>query len=101
MREVHVGGIQQVGRFEFTRLSQLSTRARLLAVNEERISSSLTRPANWKIPSHYFIAQRAKHATTAAAQRDCPISNVIRQMARKACGLPRDKQRKAQFRIFG
>ena len=73
---------------------------RLLAMNEERVSNSLTRPASWKIPSHYFIAQRAKHTTTTGAQKDCPISSVIRQMARTACGLPRDNQRKAQFRIF-
>ena len=58
---------------------------RLLAMNEERISSSLTRPASWKIPSHYFIAQRAKHTTAAAAQKDCPISNVIRQMGQSFC----------------
>jgi len=73
---------------------------RLLALNEERISNTLTRPANWKIPSHYFIAQRAKHSSTVAAQKSCPISNVIRQMARAACGLPRDNQRKTQFRMF-
>lgn len=74
---------------------------RHLAVNEERVSSSLTRPASWKIPSHYFIAQRAKYTTAAGTQEDCPISSVIRQMARTACGLPRDNQRKSQFRIFG
>jgi pilus assembly protein CpaE len=74
---------------------------RLLSGDEESISSALTRPPNWKIPSHYFIAQRAKHITSTGAQRDCPISSVIRQMARTACGLPRDNQKKSQFRIFG
>jgi len=70
-------------------------------VDEESISSSLTRPAKWKIPSHYFIAQRAKHTTSTESQKDCPISSVIREMARTACGLPRDNQKKTQFRIFG
>ncbi len=74
---------------------------RLLAMNDEHVSNSLMRPANWRIPSHYFIAQRAKHTTSAGVQKDCPISSVIRQMARTACGLPRDNQRKSQFRIFG
>jgi pilus assembly protein CpaE len=74
---------------------------RLPAMNEERVSSSLARPVKWKIPSHYFIAQRARYTSTGAAPKDCPISSVIRQMARTACGLPGDNQKKAQFRIFG
>lgn len=74
---------------------------RLLAVDEDRVSSSLSRPAKWKIPSHYFIAQRAKHATSTGTQKDCPISSVIRQMARTACGLPPENVKTSRLRIFG
>jgi pilus assembly protein CpaE len=74
---------------------------RLLAVDEDRVSSSLTRPAKWKIPSHYFIAQRAKHTTLTGAQKDCPISSVIRQMARTACGLPPENMKTSRLKIFG
>jgi pilus assembly protein CpaE len=73
---------------------------RSLGIDEENITKALTRPVNWKIPSDYLAARRAQNTATPLAMEDSPISQVIRQMARTACGLPGTPDKKKKFGLF-
>lgn len=73
---------------------------RSLGIDEENITKALTRPVNWKIPSDYIAARRAQNTATPLAMEDSPISQVIRQMARTACGLPATADKKKKFGLF-
>ncbi|MGC1298843.1 MAG: AAA family ATPase [Alloacidobacterium sp.] len=74
---------------------------RSLGIDEENITKALTRPLRWKIPSDYLSARRAQNTATPLATEDSPISQVIRQMARTACGLPANTDKKKKFGLFG
>jgi pilus assembly protein CpaE len=69
--------------------------------DEEHITKALTRPAQWRIPNDYAAARRTRHAATPLALENSPISKVIRQMARKACGLLEKDEKKKGFSFFG
>ena len=73
---------------------------RSLGIDEENITKALTRPVNWKIPSDYLAARRAQNTATPLAMEDSPISQVIRQMVRTACGLPATQDKKKKFGLF-
>ncbi len=62
--------------------------SRTLGVAEDQITKALTRPAQWKIPNDYAAVRRMQHTAIPLALEDSPISRLIRQMARTACGLP-------------
>jgi pilus assembly protein CpaE len=72
-----------------------------LGIDEENITKALTMPASWKIPSDYGTVQRAQNTATPLALGDSAISEVIRQMARTACGLPAVPEKKRRFNLFG
>jgi pilus assembly protein CpaE len=74
---------------------------RSLGIDEENITKALTRPVQWKIPSDYLAARRAQNTATPLAMEDSPISQMIRQMARTACGLPATPDKKKRFALFG
>jgi acyl CoA:acetate/3-ketoacid CoA transferase alpha subunit len=61
---------------------------RTLGVAEDQITKALTRPAQWKIPNDYNAVRHMQHTAVPLALEDSPISRLIRQMARTACGLP-------------
>jgi pilus assembly protein CpaE len=69
--------------------------------DDKYITKALTMPAQWKIPNDYVAAQRTRSTSTAIAMDDSPISRAIRKMARAACGLPEDIEKKRLFRFFG
>jgi pilus assembly protein CpaE len=69
--------------------------------DEQQIAKALTRPAVWKIPDDYATARRTRSTATPIALEDSPISNVIRQMARTACGLSAHPDKKKGFSFFG
>lgn len=71
----------------------------LLGVDEEQITKALTRPARWKIPDDRATAMRTQSTGTPLAVDDSPISRMIGQMARVACGLPEAAEKKR--RIIG
>jgi pilus assembly protein CpaE len=75
--------------------------SRSLSIDQENITKALTRPAQWKIPSDYPSVQRAQNTATPLAMEDSPISRVIRQMARTACGLPANPEKKKRLGLFG
>jgi pilus assembly protein CpaE len=73
---------------------------RSLGVDEEHITKALTRPATWRVPNDYATARRTQNTATPLSLEDSPISRVIRQMARTACGLPATTEKKKRFGIF-
>jgi pilus assembly protein CpaE len=74
---------------------------RSLEIDEESITKALTMPAQWKIPSDYAAVRSAQSAATPLALNDSPISRVIEQMTRAACGLPANPKKKKRFNLFG
>ncbi|HEV2274064.1 MAG TPA: AAA family ATPase [Acidobacteriaceae bacterium] len=74
---------------------------RTLGIDEESVTKALTRPPNWKIPSDYPAARRAQNAASALVLEDSAVSRVIRQMARTACGLPANPDKRKRFSLFG
>jgi pilus assembly protein CpaE len=74
-----------------------------LLVDDTQITKALTRPAQWKVPDDYATARRTRNTATPIALEDSPISNVIRQMVKAACGESGDQSepRRSLFsRIF-
>jgi pilus assembly protein CpaE len=74
---------------------------RSLGIDEESITKALTVPVQWKIPNDYPAARRAQNTATPLALNDSPISRVIWQMTRTACGLPASPEKKKRFNLFG
>ena len=74
---------------------------RSLGIDEESITKALTMPAQWKIPSDFPAARNAQNTATPLALEDSPISRVIRQMTRTACGLSANPEKKKRFNLFG
>ena len=72
-----------------------------LGIDEQEIKKALKVSPEWKIPSDYGTALRAQNTANALALEDSPISRVIRQMAREACGFPRNPEKKKHFGLFG
>jgi pilus assembly protein CpaE len=75
--------------------------AHSLLFDEEHIVKALTRPVDWKVPDDYAAARRTHSTASPLALDDSPISHVIRQIARTACGLPAQPEKKKGFRLFG
>lgn len=74
---------------------------RSLVIDEENIAKALTLAPSWKIPSDYPAVRRAQNSATPLVAGDSTISHVIRRMARQACGLPPQEEKKKRFGIFG
>jgi len=72
-----------------------------LGIDDENITKALTMPATWKIPSDFGTVQRAQNTATPLALGDSSIAEIIRQMARTACGLPAVPEKKRRFNLFG
>ncbi len=72
-----------------------------LGIDEENITKALTKPATWKVPSDYGTVQRAQNTATPLALGDSSITEILRQMARTACGLPAVAEKKKRFNLFG
>lgn len=74
---------------------------RSLGIDEKEIGKALTQEPQWKVPNDYQAARRAQNSATALVMEDSPISRVVRQMARIACGLPKTSKKKSSFSLFG
>lgn len=70
-------------------------------IDEENIIKALTQPVAWKVPSDFRAVQRAQNTATPLALGESSIANIIRQMARTACGLPPVPNKKRKFSLFG
>lgn len=67
---------------------------RSLGIDEEHITKALTRPAQWRIPCDYATTRRMQNLATPLATEDTPIARAIRDMARGACGLSPEGDKK-------
>ena len=74
---------------------------RTLGFDEDHITKALTMPPQWRIPEDYAAAHRTQNTATAIALEDSPISRAIRQMAKAACGVREDNEKKRLFGLFG
>jgi pilus assembly protein CpaE len=74
---------------------------RALVIDEDSITKALTLPAAWKIPSDYPVVRQAQNSATPLVMGDSAVADVIRQMARTACGLPALAEKKKRFGLFG
>lgn len=72
-----------------------------LGIGEKEIEKALNHELRWKIPGDFGAARRAQNTANALVLEDSPISRVIRQMARTACGLPAKPEKKKAFSLFG
>jgi pilus assembly protein CpaE len=72
-----------------------------LLFDETHITKALTQPAQWRIPDDFATARRTQNTAIPIALGDSPISRVLRQMARTACGLPAFPEKRKGFSIFG
>ncbi|HTW45113.1 MAG TPA: AAA family ATPase [Acidobacteriaceae bacterium] len=70
---------------------------RSLVIDEESITKALTLPPAWKIPSDYPVVRQAQNSATPFVMGDSAIADIIRQMARVACGLPANSEKKKRF----
>jgi pilus assembly protein CpaE len=69
-------------------------------IDEKTISNALTRPPDWKIPNDYVTAFRTQSTAKPLALENSPISKILREMARSACGLKEATVEKKR-RVFG
>ena len=94
-----IAGLFSVGRAKLEIvLNRYNSRSE--GIDEENITKALTKPATWKIPSDYVAVRQSQNTATSLVLSDSPISRMIRQMARVACGKPPVEEKK-RFRLFG
>jgi pilus assembly protein CpaE len=80
-------------------LNRYTTRS--LGFDEDHITKALTMPPHWRIPDDYAAAHRTQNTATAIAMEDSIISRAIRQMAKAACGVREESEKKRLFGLFG
>ena len=72
-----------------------------LGVDDEHVSKALTRHAQWRIPEDNAAARRMQGVPSSVALVESPISGILRQMARVACGLtPVPEKKKGRLGLF-
>jgi pilus assembly protein CpaE len=65
-----------------------------LGVDEEHITRALTRKAEWRVPEDTATARKMQATATPLALSDSAISRSIKQMARVACGMSAEPEKK-------
>lgn len=68
-----------------------------LGIDEEHITKALTRRAQWKLPDDHATVRKMQSTATPLIMGDSHISRVIRQMARTACGLTAEPDKKKKI----
>jgi pilus assembly protein CpaE len=70
-------------------------------IDEAAIERALTKTPQWKIPSDFFAVRDMQNSGSQQALENSGITRVIRQMARTACGLPANPEKRKGLRLFG
>jgi len=70
-------------------------------IDEEHVVKAVGVPVDWKIPNDYAGVRRSHNTAAPLAMGDSPMSRVLHQMAREACGKAIDGAPKRGLRIFG
>ena len=73
---------------------------RRIEISQENIEKSLSVPINWKVPNDYSAVHRSQNTGIPLASENSPVSRVLLQMARAACGKVEETP-KRRFGIFG
>jgi pilus assembly protein CpaE len=60
--------------------------SRVVEIDEASSTKALCRSPDWKIPNDYVSVRGAQNLGVTLLEQDRPISRVIRQMAKAACG---------------
>ena len=91
--------ISELFKGDFPRLEVVLNRytPSSLGIDEEHITKALTRRAQWKIPDDPGTVRKMQGMTTPLIMGDSPISRVVRQMARAACGLGAESEKKRKI----
>jgi pilus assembly protein CpaE len=97
---------RMIGQFFVSRGSKLQIvvnryAPQALLFDDKQIEKALTKAIDWKLPDDYATARRIQNAATPLVMEDSPISRAIRRMARKACGLPEEEEKKKRFGFLG
>lgn len=72
-----------------------------LGVDDEHIAKALTRHAQWRIPDDHGAARKMQATPATVALSESPVSGILRQMARTACGLtPVPEKKKGKLGLF-
>ena len=69
-------------------------------ITHEKIEKTLTVPVKWKVPNDYASVHRSQNTGSPLASENSPISRVLLQMAKNACGKTEETP-KRRFSIFG
>jgi pilus assembly protein CpaE len=72
-------------------------------IDEKSALKAIGRPVNWRVPNSYASARTAQDTGNPLALEDSPITRVLTQMARAACGKPETavKKKGRGFSFFG
>jgi pilus assembly protein CpaE len=69
-------------------------------IDDERIVKALARPLQWKIPNDFSAIRRSENTGVPIALENSPVSRMLHQMARAACGKISDHKKKKRFGLF-
>ena len=73
---------------------------RKIEISQEDIEKTLFAPVKWKVPNDYPSVHRSQNTGTPLIAEKSPISKVLTQMAKAACGKDDDTP-KRRFSLFG
>lgn len=73
----------------------------ILSIDEASIAKALDMAPEWKIPGDYPTVWSAQNTATPLALGNSPISRVINQMSRSACGATNPSETKEKKKWFG
>lgn len=74
---------------------------RKVEFDEERLSKTIGITPKWKVPNDFAALRRACNTATPVISEKSPVSQVLQQMARAACGKGPEGSRKKKFSLFG
>ena len=68
-----------------------------LGIDEEHITKALTRRVQWKLPDDTATLRKLQGTATPLVEADSQMSRLIRQMARAACGVVAEPEKKRKI----
>ncbi len=74
---------------------------RTQVIDEQQLTSALTRPARWRIPNDYAAVRQMQNTATPLISGKSPISLTIKQMTKCICDQPCTPEQKKGIRLFG
>jgi pilus assembly protein CpaE len=69
-------------------------------IDQPTIAKALTLSPAWQIPFDNVAVRAAQNAASALISKDGPVTRVLTQMARTACGKPVEELKKKRFGLW-